>query len=114
MPDTQRETEHTPIPFSHKRNVGSSYKTEPRGGTSGTELIGIVFDETPTGKANAEFIVRACNSHDALLKEINQTISDMQGIVNMSTEPRAVELIAHQVVERLGAILLKARGESNG
>ena len=65
-------TQHTPTPWEIEPQTTTVVKPDKTNRIPST--IAIVKDpndnmhQTEIAKANAEFIVRACNSHDALLK----------------------------------------------
>ena len=67
------DTQHTPVPWS----IGKR-----RWITSGDVDIARIHSVSKIGEgeavANAEFIVRACNSHDALL-EVLETLMALEG-----------------------------------
>jgi len=78
MSVTGNETKATPRPW------GSIHETDSYITITGPDGFGIaevaVYDDQAVGKANAEFIVRACNSHADLLAALkriaNWSISD--------------------------------------
>ena len=68
------DTQHTPVPWSleYRRWI-----------TSGDVYIARIHDVSKIGEAeavaNAEFIIRACNSHDALLEALEMALRMMEG-----------------------------------
>jgi hypothetical protein len=79
MEDTEvRENgAHTPTPWK----TGTKYPTRVIGGNSDTSMIvagtALPVDEgspNETEIANAAFIVRACNSHEALVRELRNLV----------------------------------------
>ncbi len=68
------ESKHTPVPWSVRDNENGTLvinATEPDGSPCQPARInGNADDEVygPVTRANAEFIVRACNAHDDLLE----------------------------------------------
>jgi len=72
-------TGHTPVPWS----IGKR-----RWITSGDVDIARIHDVSRIGEAeavaNAEFIVRACNSHDALLEALERAYQALSDIINAS------------------------------
>ena len=56
------------------------------------ENVAIVEDRHGNAKENAEFIVKAVNSHDALVAALKETMSALSDIINASeTEPYTPE-----------------------
>lgn len=65
------ENNHTPTPYYVNRFKGDSYRITPH------ELGGPKEDRIADGiksEANAAFIVRACNSHDALVEALSDLL----------------------------------------
>lgn len=62
IPDVKKKVEHTPIPWKVDRTVVRAYNGE---------VVTITGKSPHSGAiADAEFIVRAVNSHEALLKAV--------------------------------------------
>ena len=73
---TDQKTEHTKTPYS----IGPERENDTSARLfAGSRYIGAIWnsDESPEqSKANAAFIVQACNNHDNLVKAL-QTIADL-------------------------------------
>jgi hypothetical protein len=72
------DTQHTPGPFTieHQEDIseGNGYAWAIRGWQS-EDAFQKPYVQNPAyanSKANAEFVIRACNSHDALLAALTQ------------------------------------------
>lgn len=72
-------TKHTPTPW--KEGKSSAPMTECIILSESGYVIGEVYNcqDNPENTANAAFIVRACNSHDALVEALAQCIDNLQG-----------------------------------
>lgn len=98
---------HTPTPWEVNTLAGSPYSE----GFSNDTLI---FDCRPSGlqyaeiEANAEFIVRACNSHDALIADMKHIVEYWNGSVNMSAMEDALN---HIIEVAQAAIKLAEEGQ---
>lgn len=78
----EKEIKHTPLPYetNYTGNIwGDINNPEYKGDNP---LIAEIYggNDTKFGQANAEFIVRACNSHYELLDIIRDFISDYPNI----------------------------------
>ena len=103
------DTQHTPGPWSleYRRWI-----------TSGDVYIARIHDVSKIGEgeavANAEFIIQACNSHDALL-EVLESLMDVEG-VEPSTSPLQsyrdpdAQAEAERVWQQAFDAIAKARG----
>ena len=95
---TRTRSEHTPTPW----HIGPYYKQDIESPTGHIATCRSV----PAGEANAEFIVRACNAHDALveaLREIQTLAAYMQS-----------DQTGRKLLEKIGGkcqSALKAAGE---
>ena len=62
----------------------------------------------PVNRANAEFIVRACNSHDALLAAAKCALADLEGVMPEFEPSGDRTHPAWQTIKELKAVIKKA------
>ena len=77
-------TQHTTEPWNQFRedeNGKEAFKIVPAWGRNGMYFVATCYG--PDAEANAEFIVRACNSHDALL-------AALEGLLANAPAPKGV------------------------
>ena len=96
-------TEHTPLPWTHDE------WTPLRSGRlhirdANNELVAVIIE--PDSPALAEFIVRACNSHDELLEALKE-------YGHHEERCRALNFISDPCNCGLDEVVSKARGESD-
>jgi hypothetical protein len=78
MENTMSNTKHTPTPWWIAQSAGPGIlaidATDPQDGQlfAVCEIFGIndMRENSPVAEANAAFIVKACNSHDQLIAEL--------------------------------------------
>lgn len=119
------DTQHTPVPWltiaaQEPSDGGIDYAilTQIDGVTVCiAEAFEVVDDDVRVNaKANAEFIVRACNSHDELVEELQlvkamvESIHTMKGLRVWATEENREN--KRLIIDRIAAALAKARGVS--
>lgn len=99
---------HTPIPWheSNERNAGGQLidivirnkKRDP------IALVSALGWDKKTSRANAEFIVRACNAHDDLLDACREMVEQYGGMID-----GIVEEPARIAVEKAKDAIAKAK-----
>ena len=98
-------TQHTPVPWS----IGTR-----RWITSGDLDIARIHSVSKIGEgeavANAEFIIRACNSHDALLEALVYALADLEGIMPEYEPSGDREHPGWQTIKDIKAAIAKAKG----
>lgn len=89
---------HTPGPWTVRRSRGvMGVSVErwaidgPPQGLAGRWWVCTAESDEPTDEANAEFIVRACNSHDDLLAALKELLEDPDYQIAIGGNPRAVD-----------------------
>lgn len=98
-------SKHTPVPWAFKR-VPVWAPTTPTEGIPVFEFCFTGGEEwMQRAKANAEFIVRAVNNHDALVKALKAALSDAGNNVGYEHA-----LIDKQTADECFAVLAKAEG----
>jgi hypothetical protein len=92
--ETVKTVKHTPLPWSHSPVIENRQFAAQIWNKEGRSIC-IIDALNETGTANAEFIVRACNSHYELLEALT-------GILN--TNPDDLTAMNHWRVKGLQAI----------
>lgn len=113
-----REVSHTPTPWiTDDRHIhpksGLAY---PRGHEPETDVIVLVDTDchdngllNPTDKANLDFIVRACNSHDDLLSAVHDLLEIVQAEFDDDPEPEDLPSWK-RTIDQANAAIAKAEG----
>lgn len=98
------EVKHTPLPYTDAKDIahmGEIYYTNNNGKKI---ILAQVWGEGKNTKFdNAAFIVRACNSHDELVEEMQRSVEIMRGMVSYRLGVQAA-------VDRMDAAIAKAKG----
>ena len=99
---------HTPTPWIAEGYAGGPYEIWPAPGNARLTRIARTQDVTPEDQANAAFIVRACNSHDALLAALEHCAQKLEDedIRNGLADMTSAEL------EEAHDTIAKAKGET--
>lgn len=97
-----QQTEHTPTPWSYTGT--SDWATIYQIGTH-EHVAGMMNKNNP--KADAEFIVRAVNSYEALLEEAKEAANDLLSLSAEEAKPLAIRAS----LNRLMRAIAKAEGK---
>ena len=110
------DTQHTPGPFTieHQEDIseGNGYAWAIRGWQS-EDAFQKPYVQNPAyanSEANAEFIVRACNSHDELVKALEYALADLEGIMPEYEPSGDREHPGWQTIKDIKAAIAKAKG----
>lgn len=101
-------TGHTPGPWHLLGTAGIAADTDPGWGSLAT-----VWGKGPESEANAKFIVRAVNSHEALLEALEEVSTHLlaaQKIAKSQHRPELVEMYA-RIGRPIEPAIRQARGE---
>lgn len=114
------KTEHTPGPWHTERGLSSTGATPIRD----AERVNVAWvcgsdaiDGTPQkAKANAEFIVRACNAHDELVAALEKQVAHTEQLAGMANRFAAQLGLGKKVnpedwTDQARAALAKAKGQ---
>lgn len=104
---------HTPLPWFTKweTNIFSGRRLVANTGGYQNNII----DETPQNISNAEFIIRACNSHADLLEALETAYKAISSLeINAFGSANDGEIqwpIRDELLDRLAKAIAKAKGE---
>jgi hypothetical protein len=101
-------TEHTPTPWIVDESDQDFDQIISRTEEGLEVLVADVYGDIETSKANAAFIVRACNSHDALVAVGTRIAKYFDG-TSGSDFPACLPIA---VIDELRAAIKLARGEA--
>lgn len=74
--NTTSKVKHTPLPWNYHNSNNDDYLDIDSAGTRITSI----FNVDKEAKANAEFIVTACNSHYELLEALKKAESSLESL----------------------------------
>lgn len=111
--ETTQTAKHTPLPW--KISIADRETVTAESGSDATSGRGTVctsptcrikpYYDSETRRANAEFIIRACNSHYELVKACEAAKHAMNAM------PREYRHFIHHAIEQVGKALAKAEGK---
>lgn len=111
------ETKHTPGPWQARCNVDGApphvvvvYKDDQ--GRRVTAFVATCSSMTLDNAANAEFIVRACNSHDDLLDVAKRKLADCRDSLGCASGELMPGEYCSDECAALAAAIAKAEGRS--
>ena len=112
----KNETKHTETPWNYKAPGFPTVFAEALNGwvVADCGVISSISDYS-TCRANAEFIVRACNSHDELLEALEALVSHVLEYERVNhLHPNPGRKYCWDDTERAIAAIQKAKGDDNG
>lgn len=104
------DNQHTPVPWDTEPTAGHDRHGQSAIYGEDGKDIAIVYD----GQANAEFIVRACNSHDDLLAALKGAENCLRWASQESTGRVKAEIVNGWIhhADQAHAAVAKANGET--
>lgn len=112
---TNLQPAHTPLPWKVRSHpdLGSFVEARVSGKPYGQEILGDDYFPDLSKAADCAFIVRACNSHEALVAAVTGALAAFAGLAALG-EPAVRSQEVDQAVAVMQAALADANSQAQG